>query len=112
MRALLSVYDKSGITGLAGVLADAGWELLSSGGTAAEIAAAGIAVTDVADLTGFAHIIPTHQGRAAERILFHAILDAGACSAEPTSVIDLAVDPPVVVRRGRGDPARVGLFPD
>jgi len=31
----------------------------------------------VADLTGFAHIIPTHQGRAAERILFHAVLHAG-----------------------------------
>jgi tryptophanase len=28
----------------------------------------------VRDLTGFAHIIPTHQGRAAERILFHTIL--------------------------------------
>ena len=38
-----------------------------------------------------------------------AILDAGACPAEPTTVLDLAVDPPVVVRRGRGDPARVGL---
>jgi len=31
----------------------------------------------VADLTGFAHIIPTHQGRAAERILFHSILHPG-----------------------------------
>lgn len=31
----------------------------------------------VADLTGFKHIIPTHQGRAAERILFHTILKAG-----------------------------------
>ncbi len=31
----------------------------------------------VADLTGFRHIIPTHQGRAAERILFHSILRAG-----------------------------------
>ncbi|MFN2443496.1 MAG: tryptophanase [Thermoanaerobaculia bacterium] len=31
----------------------------------------------VADLTGYRHIIPTHQGRAAERILFHTILEAG-----------------------------------
>src|SRR5215217_1004741 len=31
----------------------------------------------VRDLTGFAHIIPTHQGRAAERILFHTILQPG-----------------------------------
>jgi tryptophanase len=31
----------------------------------------------VADLTGFRHIIPTHQGRAAERILFHTILKPG-----------------------------------
>ena len=31
----------------------------------------------VQDLTGFKHIIPTHQGRAAERILFHTILKPG-----------------------------------
>jgi tryptophanase len=31
----------------------------------------------IADLTGFTHIIPTHQGRAAERILFHTILGPG-----------------------------------
>jgi len=57
MRALLSVYDKAGITELAAVLHDAGWELLSSGGTAATVAAAGIPVTDVADLTGFPPIL-------------------------------------------------------
>jgi tryptophanase len=33
--------------------------------------------TVVRDLTGFKHIIPTHQGRAAERILFHTILHPG-----------------------------------
>jgi tryptophanase len=31
----------------------------------------------VRDLTGFKHVIPTHQGRAAERILFHTILHPG-----------------------------------
>jgi len=31
----------------------------------------------VQDLTGFKHVIPTHQGRAAERILFHSVLEKG-----------------------------------
>jgi tRNA threonylcarbamoyl adenosine modification protein (Sua5/YciO/YrdC/YwlC family) len=37
------------------------------------------------------------------------LIDAGPCPNEPTTVIDLAVDPPVLVRRGRGDPAILGL---
>jgi len=53
VRALLSVYDKSGIAAFAAELHELGVELVSSGGTAAAIARAGIPVTDVADLTGF-----------------------------------------------------------
>jgi len=37
------------------------------------------------------------------------IIDAGPCPAQPTTVIDLAAVPPVIVRRGGGDPARLGL---
>ncbi len=55
--ALLSVYDKSGIAELATALHDEGWTILSSGGTAAAVAAAGVPVTDVAELTGFPAIL-------------------------------------------------------
>lgn len=51
-RALLSVYDKTGIAEFASALHALGWTLLSSGGTAAHIAQAGVPVTDVADVTG------------------------------------------------------------
>ena len=38
-----------------------------------------------------------------------AVLDAGACSLAPTTVIDLSQDAPLVLRQGQGDPARLGL---
>ncbi|CAN5872724.1 bifunctional phosphoribosylaminoimidazolecarboxamide formyltransferase/IMP cyclohydrolase [soil metagenome] len=57
MRALISVYDKSGIDTLAQGLADLGWELVSSGGTARMLRNVGLAVTDTADLTGFPAIL-------------------------------------------------------
>ena len=38
------------------------------------------------------------------------IVDAGPCPAVPTTVIDLADDTPVIVRRGLGDPARLGII--
>ncbi len=52
-RALLSVYDKSGLVELAGALHAAGVELVSTGSTAATVAAAGVPVTRVEDVTGF-----------------------------------------------------------
>jgi len=56
-RALLSVYDKTGVVELASSLHGLGWELLSSGGTAKVIADAGIPVVDVAEITGFPAIL-------------------------------------------------------
>lgn len=41
-----------------------------------------------------------------------AVLDGGSCGIEPTTVIDLASRPPVVVRRGRGSTAAFGLADD
>ena len=38
-----------------------------------------------------------------------AVVDAGACPMEPTTVIDITNDEPVLVRQGRGDLARLGL---
>ena len=38
-----------------------------------------------------------------------AVIDAGACSLEPTTVVDLSEEEPVLVRQGRGDPALLGL---
>ena len=38
-----------------------------------------------------------------------AVVDAGACPMEPTTVIDMSGEEPVLVRLGRGDPARLGL---
>ncbi len=52
-RALLSVSDKSGLVGFAKALTDHGIELISTGGTAKALKDAGLAVIDVAELTGF-----------------------------------------------------------
>ncbi|HEY7012490.1 MAG TPA: bifunctional phosphoribosylaminoimidazolecarboxamide formyltransferase/IMP cyclohydrolase, partial [Streptosporangiaceae bacterium] len=52
-RALISVYDKTGLDDLAGALHRAGVEIVSTGSTAAMISAAGVPVTRVEDLTGF-----------------------------------------------------------
>lgn len=38
-----------------------------------------------------------------------AVVDAGACPMQPTTVIDLTGEEPVLLRRGRGDPAALGL---
>ena len=56
-RALVSVSDKSGLVDLAAGLHDAGVQLVSTGSTAEQIAAAGIPVTAVSEVTGFAECL-------------------------------------------------------
>lgn len=57
MKALLSVYDKSGITELAENLVAASTELISTGGTHSALSEAGLPVQQVADLTGFPEML-------------------------------------------------------
>jgi len=56
-RALLSVYDKTGIVRLAEGLVDLGYEVVSTGNTLAELRAAGVPATAVAEVTGFPEIL-------------------------------------------------------
>ncbi|RAV32141.1 bifunctional phosphoribosylaminoimidazolecarboxamide formyltransferase/IMP cyclohydrolase [Corynebacterium heidelbergense] len=56
-RALISVYDKTGLEELARGLAEAGVAIVSTGSTAKHIAAAGVPVTQVEQLTGFPEVL-------------------------------------------------------
>ena len=57
MRALLGVYDKTGIEDFARGLTELGWEIISTGGTFATLEKAGIPVRKVEDVTGFPEIL-------------------------------------------------------
>lgn len=55
---------------------------------------------------------PLNDAQEIRALLEHqiaAVMDAGACPLEPTTVIDLSADEPVLLRLGRGDPAHIGL---
>ena len=56
-RALISVSDKRGIVAFAQGLVQLGWEIISTGGTAAALRAAGVAVTTVDEVTGFPELL-------------------------------------------------------
>jgi phosphoribosylaminoimidazolecarboxamide formyltransferase/IMP cyclohydrolase len=57
VRALISVYDKAGLVPFARGLAELGFELVSSGGTASALEEAGLSVTRVEDVTGFPEML-------------------------------------------------------
>ena len=50
-----------------------------------------------------------HEIRARFEHQIEAVIDAGACSLQPTTVVDLSEGEPTLVRSGRGDPALLGL---
>ena len=56
-RALISVSDKRGVVEFAQALVDLGWEIVSTGGTAGALRAAGVPVTPVEKVTGFPEIL-------------------------------------------------------
>ncbi len=97
MRALLSVSDKTGLVDLGRALARRGVELLSTGGTARELAAAGLPVTAVSDVTGFPELLDgrvktlhpaVHGGILARRARPDDLEEIGALGIRP---IDLVV---------------------
>ena len=57
MKAIISTYDKTGVAALATTLVNAGFELISTGGTGVGLREKGLAVTRVADLTGSPEIL-------------------------------------------------------
>ena len=91
-RALLSVSDKTGLVELARGLAERGFELVSTGGTARAIREAGVAVTDVAEVTGAPEML---DGRVKT---LHPRIHAGVLAnlhdrAHREQLVDQAIEP-------------------
>jgi phosphoribosylaminoimidazolecarboxamide formyltransferase/IMP cyclohydrolase len=101
-RALLSVSDKTGLVDLARGLAELGIELLSTGGTARALAAAGLAVREVADVTGFPEML---DGRVKT---LHPAIHGGILARR-----DLPAHEEALARHGIGpiDVVAVNLYP-
>ncbi|HEX4686622.1 MAG TPA: bifunctional phosphoribosylaminoimidazolecarboxamide formyltransferase/IMP cyclohydrolase [Nocardioides sp.] len=95
-RALVSVYDKSGLDDLVRGLAGAGVELVSTGGSAARIASLGLPVTRVEDLTGFPECLDgrvktlhpkVHAGILADRRLESHVQQLADLGVEPFDLV-------------------------
>jgi phosphoribosylaminoimidazolecarboxamide formyltransferase/IMP cyclohydrolase len=95
-RALISVYDKTGLEKLANGLHDAGVALVSTGSTASRIAAAGVPVTPVEELTGFPECLDgrvktlhpkVHAGILADRRLPAHVQQLADLGIEPFDLV-------------------------
>ena len=113
MKAILSVYDKTGLVDFARGLLDLGHELYSTGGSRRELEAAGLAVASISDLTGFPEIMDgrvktlhpgVHAGILANRELpaHIAELDAHGLSAIDLVAVNLYPFEATVARPNSG----------
>ncbi len=133
--ALLSVYDKTGIVELAAGLHEAGWRIVSSGGTARAVADAGVPVTDLAELTGLPAILDhrvvtlhpkVHGGLLADPTKPEHQADMAAHGIEPIDLVVVNLYPfdsepsielidiggPAMVRAAAKNHAHVGVVVD
>ncbi|MCU1592040.1 MAG: purH [Frankiales bacterium] len=95
-RALVSVYDKTGLEDLGRALAEAGVEIVSTGSTAARLRDAGVAVTAVDELTGFPECLDgrvktlhpkVHAGILADRRLDDHVKQLAELGIEPFDLV-------------------------
>ena len=126
------MYDKTGIVELAAGLADLGWRLVSSGGTARVLSDAGLPVTDVADLTGYPPILghrvvtlhpAVHAGLLADLSVPEHVDELAALGIEPIALAVVNLYPfssapgielidvggPTMVRAAAKNHAHVGI---
>ena len=135
MKALVSVYDKTGLEEFARGLVDLGWELVSSGGTSDALSAAGIDHVEVAELTGAPEMLDgrvktlhpvVHGGILADRSkpehldaldrLGIGLIDLVVCNLYPfpsaPSVELIDVGGPTMVRAAAKNHEHVGVVVD
>ena len=135
MRALISVSDRSGAVELATRLVALGWEIISSGGTAAALRGGGVAVTEVAEVTGAPEILDgrvktihpvVHGGILADRSKPEHLADLAAAGGAPIDLVVCNLYPfgsapsvemidiggPAMVRAAAKNHAHVGVVVD
>lgn len=90
-RALLTTSDKSGLVPFARALVEAGWELVSTGGTARALRAEALPVTEVAEITGFPEVLDGRVKTLHPHV--HAGVLARAGGVDDAALQDLGIAP-------------------
>jgi phosphoribosylaminoimidazolecarboxamide formyltransferase/IMP cyclohydrolase len=111
VRALISVWDKTGLDGLAKGLAELGFELVASGGTSTALEELGLEVTRVEDVTGFPEMLAgrvktlhprIHAGILARRSLDDDLETIAEHGIEPIDLVCVNLYPFAEVSARRG----------